>query len=228
MRTHNRWQAPNSIHCPRCRLHTDLCACALLVPMPARTRVVLVAHVCELRKPTNTGRLAVACLSGAHLIERGHQGGALTTIPCAPDSQLLLLYPAPEAMPLDQWKAAQSPQAKHVTLVVPDGTWRQTKRVRYRTPGLEKAPVVCLPAGHSSRYRLRQTGPSQHLATLEAIAHALDILGEAEVAKRLLYIFQVIVDRALWSNGRLTASEVTGGLPAGASQHGPRRIDRAT
>jgi DTW domain-containing protein YfiP len=196
--------------------------------MPARTRVVLVAHVCELRKPTNTGRLAVACLEGAQLIERGHRESALTSIPCASDSQLLLLYPAPDAIPLEAWKAAQPPQTKPVTLVVPDGTWRQTKRVRYRIPGLEEAPAVSLPAGLSSRYRLRQTGPSQHLATLEAIAHALRILGEPEIADRLLYIFQVIVDRALWSNGRLTADQVTGGIPAGASQHGPPRIDRAT
>jgi len=223
MRTHNRWQANNSIHCQRCRLHTDLCACALLVPMPTSAQVVLVAHVCEMRKPTNTGRLAIACLEGAQLIERGRRDGALTEIPCKADRQPLLLYPVPDAMPLDQWKAAQPPEAKPVTLVVPDGTWRQAKRVRYRIPGLEKAPAVCLPAGLSSQYRLRQTGPSQRLATLEAIAHALRILGEQEIAERLMHIFRVIVERALWSNGRLPAGEVTGGIPAGASQHGPRR-----
>jgi DTW domain-containing protein YfiP len=224
MRTHNRWQASNSIHCQRCRLHTDLCACALLVPMPTRTQVVLVAHVCEMRKPTNTGRLAIACLDGARLIERGRRDGGVATIPWKADRQPLLLYPVPDAVPLDQWKAAQSRESPAVTLVVPDGTWRQAKRVRYRIPGLEKAPAVCLPAGLSSQYRLRQSGRSQHLATLEAIAHALRILGEHEVAERLMYIFRVIVERALWSNGRLPAGEVTGGIPVGASQHGPRRI----
>jgi DTW domain-containing protein YfiP len=194
--------------------------------MPTGTQVVLVAHVSEMRKPTNTGRLAIACLEGAQLLERGRQGGGLTTIPSKAGSQPLLLYPVPDAVPLDEWKAAQSPEAQAVTLVVPDGTWRQAKRVRYRIPGLEKAPAVCLPAGLSSRYRLRQTGPSQRLATLEAIAHALHILGEPETAARLMYIFRVIVERALWSNGRLPASEVTGGIPAGASQHGPRRAPR--
>jgi DTW domain-containing protein YfiP len=224
MRTHNRWQASGSIHCQRCRLHTDLCACALLVPMPARTQVVLVAHVCEMRKPTNTGRLALACLAGAQLIERGRRDGASAAIPCTADRQPLLLYPVPDAVPLDQWKAAQPGQAPPVMLVVPDGTWRQAKRVRSRIPGLEKAPAVCLPVGLSSQYRLRQTGPSQRLATLEAIAHALGILGEEEIAERLMYIFRVVVERALWSNGRLPAGEVTGGIPAGASQHGPRRM----
>jgi DTW domain-containing protein YfiP len=196
----------------------------LLVPMPTRTQVVLVAHVCEMRKPTNTGRLAMACLEGAQLLERGRRDGALSAIPCKADSRLLLLYPVPDAVPLDQWKSAQPPESNLVTLVVPDGTWRQAKRVRSRIPGLESAPAVCLPAGLPSLYRLRQAGPSQHLATLEAIAHALLILGERDVSERLMYIFRVIVERALWSNGRLPADEVTGGIPVGASQHGPRRI----
>jgi DTW domain-containing protein YfiP len=192
MRTHNRWLARDSIYCPGCRLHTDLCACALLVPRPTRTRVVLVTHVREMGKPTNTGRLALACLEGARLLERGRRDGVPPSIPCEPGSQPLLLYPVPGAIPLDQWKAAQSPDAKRATLVVPDGTWRQTKRVRYRIPGLAEVPLVCLPAGLTSRFRLRHAGSPQRLATLEAIAHALRILDGPEIADRLLHIFQVI------------------------------------
>jgi len=223
MRTHNRWLASDSIYCLGCRLHTDLCACALLVPRPTRTRVVLVTHVREMGKPTNTGRLALACIEGARLIERGRRDGVPPAIPSEPGSQPLLLYPVPGAIPLDQWKAAQSPDANRVTLVVPDGTWRQTKRVRYRIPGLAEVPLVCLPGGLTSRFRLRHAGSSQRLSTFEAIAQALRILDGPEIADRLLHIFQVIVDRTLWSNGRLTSSEVTAGIPAGASQDGPRK-----
>jgi len=184
--------------------------------------VVLVTHVREMSKPTNTGRLALACIAGARLIERGRRDAALTAIPCDPDSQPLLLYPGPDAIPLGEWKAAQGSNAKRVTLVVPDGTWRQTKRVRYRIPGLSQVPCVSLPAGLPSFYRLRHAADSQRLGTLEAIAHALRILDESEIADRLMHVFRVIVDRALWSNGRLTADQVTGGIPAGASQDGPR------
>jgi DTW domain-containing protein YfiP len=222
MRANNRWLASDSIRCPGCRLHMDLCACALLLPMPTRTRVVLVTHVRELSKPTNTGRLALACIAGARLVERGRRGGGLASLSCEPDSQPLLLYPVPGAMPLDAWKAAQPAAADRVTLVVPDGTWRQTKRVRYRIPGLAHLPSVCLPAGLPSLFRLRHAGSAQRLATLEAIAHALRILDEPEIAERLMHIFQVVVDRSLWSNGRLSSTEVTGGIPAGASQDGPR------
>jgi DTW domain-containing protein len=223
MRTHNRWLTSDSIYCPGCRLHADLCACALLVPRPTRTRVVLVTHVREMGKPTNTGRLALACLEGARLIERGGRDGVPPAISCELGSQPLLLYPVPGAIPLDQWKAAQSSDANRVTLVVPDGTWRQTKRVRYRIPGLAEVPLVCLPAGPTSRFRLRRAGSPQRLATVEAIAHALRILDGPEIADYLLHIFQVVVDRTLWSNGRVTSSEVTGGIPAGASQDGPRK-----
>jgi DTW domain-containing protein YfiP len=161
MRANNRWLASDSIRCPGCRLHTDLCVCALLVPRPTRTRVVLVTHVRELSKPTNTGRLALACIEGARLVERGHRDGGLASIACEPDSQPLLLYPVPGAIPLDAWKTAQPAAADRVTLVVPDGTWRQTKRVRYRIPGLAHLPSVCLPTGLPSLFRLRHAGSSQ-------------------------------------------------------------------
>ena len=60
-------------------MHTDLCACSLLVPVSTRTRVVLVTHVREMGKPTNTGRLALACIEGARLLERKASPGPVLT-----------------------------------------------------------------------------------------------------------------------------------------------------
>jgi DTW domain-containing protein YfiP len=44
--------------CNRCRMHSSLCVCALIPTLETRTRLVLVIHRAEDRKPTNTGRLA--------------------------------------------------------------------------------------------------------------------------------------------------------------------------
>ncbi|HEX7599472.1 MAG TPA: tRNA-uridine aminocarboxypropyltransferase [Polyangia bacterium] len=217
-RTHHSW----ALRCPRCRLHTDLCACALLTPMTVRTQVVLVSHVVEHRKPTNTGHLAVACLENARLVRRGQYDRTAAAIVFDGATDPILLFPSRDAVPLDQWQAARGPTARPVTLVVPDGTWRQAKRVRARVPGLAQIPCVKLPDSLFSTYRLRHARAVGQLATLEAIAHALHILESPEVGARLLQIFRVVVDRALWSNGRLTDEEVTGGLPRGASQQGPR------
>ena len=219
MRHRNRKHDSWSLRCPRCRLHTDLCACALLTPMATRTQVVLISHVVEHRKPTNTGHLAVECLEKARLVRRGQYDGTAATIAFDGTTQPILLFPSSDAVPLDEWNAARGPAPSSVTLVVPDGTWRQAKRVRARVPGLAQIPCVSLPASLFSSYRLRHARVIGQLATLEAIAHAMSILENPEVGARLLRIFRVVVDRALWSNGRLTDEEVTGGLPAGASQH---------
>jgi DTW domain-containing protein YfiP len=106
-------------------------------------------------------------------------------------------------------------------LIVPDGTWRQANRVRRRVPGLAGIQAVSLTSAQKSNYRLRRTHIGNRLATFEAIALALGILEGPAIEKHLLHVFRAIVDRALWSNGRLLTEEVTGGIPAGARQDGP-------
>lgn len=220
MRHRFRAEGYAPIRCARCRLHTDLCACSLLAPMAVRTRVILVAHYYEERKPSNTGHLAVECLEGAQVIRRGGPEHVAAEVSWDPDSQPLLLFPGPDAVPLDRWKAAHTSNTP-VSMIVPDGTWRQAKRVRYRVPGLDRIPCVSLPDGLYSSYRLRHAHVAGRLSTLEAVAHALGILEGPHVCARLLHVFQVVVDRALWTNGRIATDQVLGGIPNGARQDGP-------
>ena len=223
MRNRVRGKDVDPLRCPRCRLHTDLCACDLMVPIQISTKLRVIAHMGEVRKPTNTGQLAVACVEGATLCLRGREDIPNDPVRWDPASTPLFLFPAPDAIPLNVWRA-QHPDITDVTLVVPDGTWRQAKRIKRRVPGLGAIQVVKLSTHQGSAYRLRRSHRDDHLATLEAIAMALGILESPAIEERLLYVFRAVVDRALWSNGRLAASEVTGGVPDGARQDGPREI----
>jgi DTW domain-containing protein YfiP len=142
----------------------------------------------------------------------------------APGSQTLLLFPHAEARPLEDWRGADRP----ITLVVPDGTWRQAKKARRRVAGLADLPCVSLPAAGPSAYRLRHAARPNRLATIEAIARALQILegpteGD-EIQRRLDHIFRVMVDRTLWTNGRIATDAVTGGIPPGIRSHDPLGI----
>jgi DTW domain-containing protein len=142
----------------------------------------------------------------------------------APGSQTLLLFPHAEAQPLEDWRGAGRP----VTLVVPDGTWRQAKKARRRVAGLADLPCVSLPLAGPSAYRLRHAARPNRLATIEAIARALQILegpteGD-EIQRRLDHIFRVMVDRTLWTNGRISTEAVTGGIPPGIRPHDPLGI----
>jgi DTW domain-containing protein YfiP len=216
-------------------MHLSLCICALIQPIATRTRVVLLLHQLEQGKPTNTGRLAARCLSNSLVIEAS--GGPANDLPDGPEAastaagawstpgtEALLLFPHAEARPLEDWRGATHP----ITLIVPDGTWRQAKKARRRIAGLDQLPCVALPASGPSTYRLRHAARPNRLATIEAIARALGILEDSLqgplVERRLDHIFRVMVDRTLWTNGRISTAAVTGGIPAGVRSHDPLGI----
>jgi DTW domain-containing protein YfiP len=181
--------------CPRCRLLRAECLCALIPTVPTRTRVVLVLHEAEDRKPSNTGRLALSCLPNSALVMRGgrEQASNLAAADWTEHGTPVLLFPHPEAQPIESWCQSDRP----VTLVVPDGTWRQAQRVRRRVPGLDAVPCAFVKREEPSQYRLRHTPFPRRLATMEAIAEALGVLEGPQVRQALLDIFQVMVERSL-------------------------------
>ncbi len=201
----------------------SLCVCALM-PTPrlaTRTRLVLVIHRFEDRKPTNTGRLAAECLANSDVIVRGHEFEPTPPFVSDPASRPLLLFPCEGALSLDELPD-QVASDLPITLIVPDGNWRQASKVRNRVPGLRDVPCVSLPAGEPSVYRLRAEAHETGLSTIEAIARALGRLEGPHVRRALELVFHAMVERTLWSRGLIATAAVTGGIPAGTLQHDPR------
>lgn len=190
-------------------MHASLCLCALIPRLVTRTRLTLVIHRYEARKPTNSGRLAVDCLVNSEIRVRGHEGEPSEPFEWDGSVQPLLLFPAEDAVPLTQFADSSKP----ISLVVPDGTWRQAFKVRARVPGLMGIPCVTLPAGIPTRYRLRMETHEQGLGTMEAIARAMGILEGAHVQEAMERVFMAMVERTLWLRGELDTSLVTTGIP---------------
>lgn len=204
-------------------MHASLCVCPLIPRIETRTRVVLLIHRAEDRKPTNTGRLATECLVNSDVIVRGREESPTVPFSAPAGFRPVLLFPHEDATPLATFVAADR-DPRPVALVVPDGNWRQASRVRNRVPHLRDVPCVSLPPGDPSGYRLRFEAHPAGLATLEAIARALRVLERSEgpaVEAALMHPFRVMVERTLWSRGNLRDHEVTGGLPSGALRHDP-------
>jgi DTW domain-containing protein YfiP len=203
--------------CRRCRMHEVLCLCALIPRIETRTRLLLVIHRFEERKPTNSGQLAALCLPNSEVCVRG-VAGASPRFTYDPATQPLLLYPDPSATPLSAFAGSARP----ITLVVPDGTWRQAAKVRQRMPGLADVPCVSLPPDVPTSYRLRAEFHEGRLATLEAIARALAILEGTHVRAALEELFRIMVARTLWMRGMLRPEEVPGAIPERALVDDPR------
>ncbi len=211
-----------AFRCARCRMHASLCVCPLVTNVETRTRLLLVVHRREDGKPTNTGRLAAACLTNSAVVVRGHipvddaEGEPALEFPT--DSQPLLLYPADDAVPITRFAGSARP----VVLVVPDGNWRQASKVRKRVPGLDGVPCVSLPPGAATSYRLRFEPQKDGLATLEAIARAFGVLEGPHVEEALLRPFRAMVERTLWARGAIDRAAVHDGIPEGAMRHDPK------
>ena len=207
--------------CPTCHMHATLCICDLVPRLEARTRLSLLVHYREARKPTNTGLLAARCFEHSEVGIVGDRARPLGLPVVRPGELGLLLYPDDDALPIAHYAASTQP----VVLVVPDGSWRQAGKMRRRVPGLGELPCVTLPPTAATTYRLRAEPRSGGLATLEAIAHALGILeGDhgATIEAAMLAVFRVMVDRTLWLRGTLRDGDVTGGVPAAALARDPR------
>ena len=60
------------------------------------------------------------------------------------------------------------------TLVVPDGNWRQARRMATNEAPLARLVAVRLPEGPTRRFELRKHPQAERLSTFEAIARALE------------------------------------------------------
>jgi DTW domain-containing protein YfiP len=213
--------------CSTCRLHPTLCICALVPRLQTRTRLLVVVPSGEARKPSNTGQLAARCVDGSTVQIVRKRSGPMPA-PVVRSGELpLVLFPAPDAVPITQYIGSPQP----VALIVPDGSWHQARALQQRGP-LRHHACVTLPSLGPSEYRLRSEPQVGGLATIEAIARALRILegdaGEA-ISHAILHVFRVMVERTLWFRGKLHDHEVTGGVPAAALTDDPRGVaTRAT
>lgn len=195
--------------CAGCGLHEPLCLCAEVVRQPSQTQVRLVVHRKEAKKSTNTARLLPLALQDAQISLRGgREPDEPLVLP--PDRPALLLFPAPGARSIEAWRGGPP-----VTLVVPDGNWRQATRAARRVAALADLPRVTLPPGPPSRYRLRNHPDPTRISTFEAVARALAILEPdgAALQAHLDAVFVRFVERSLFTRGQLAAEQVTGGIP---------------
>lgn len=201
--------------CPRCIMREVLCLCDRVPRLETCSRVTLIIHHEELQKTTNTGRLAALALPSCEMRVRGKPGYALDTTGLKdPAFAPLFVFPSDRAVDLTPELVASLGRPIH--LIVPDGTWNQARRVALREPELADVTHVRLPLGKPSTYRLRNSPHPENLSTLEAIARALSVTegpnGPA-VAHALEGLLDVMVDRALWSRGKLREAECRTGIP---------------
>ncbi len=189
-----------SRRCSGCLMHHHDCLCPHLSKVSSHLDLDVFIHYRDVRKPSNSGRLAGLCLDSARIHIHGEKGHP--TQPPAFSEGSVLLFPCPGAQELDVLVEKSPVPLTH--LVVVDGNWAQALRMTKRISGLKGIPAAILPPGSPSRYRLRREpiNRPEGLATAEAIARALTIMGDPKAGQHLLSLFNLMVSRTLRSRGR--------------------------
>lgn len=188
--------------CAACGSSLTLCMCAELPRLELRTKVALVIHRHELLRSSNTGMLALRALVNSELRVRGESRAMLDlTDLLSPHYRSMLYYPSSDAVELTAALTAQDPRP--IQLIVPDGTWRQARKIHSRHPELSDVPRVKISTPNDSTFQLRAQSRPEGMATLLAIAAALGILEGETVALQLMQLYQARVARTLSARGLL-------------------------
>lgn len=194
--------------CPRCALPPSVCFCATLVPVEVQTPIAVICHDKELRKPSSSGVFAKLAVRGLKLLVR-RDPEILTHVEDQRRAGRtpVLLYPSAHAVPL---ASIEGP----VALYLAEGNWRQARKVGIREAPFPEVPHAFLPPVPPRR-RLRRHPRADHLATMEAIGHAVRVLESEARGEQVLQTYDRFVDAVAalrgWGDGDSVAGD--DGLP---------------
>ncbi|MGH7927793.1 MAG: tRNA-uridine aminocarboxypropyltransferase [Candidatus Binatia bacterium] len=186
--------------CPICAASRVLCLCDAVPRLDLKTKISLVIHHRELSRNSNTGLLALRALVNSEKRIRGEGREALdlTDLLC-PQYRTFLFFPSADAVELDTALVEQ--ERSPIQLIVPDGTWRQARKILTRLRELKELTRVKISTPNDSVFQLRAQSKPERMATLQAIAHGLGVIEGDPVRARLMKLYHTKIERTLAGRG---------------------------
>lgn len=197
--------------CIGCRLTWELCACALAPRFAARTHVLLIMHIKEWRRSSNTGHLLRLSTDNISIRLHGKPGEPPSDAGLWIDetrTRPVVLYPSDSAVMLTRELASPEGDPRPLTLIVPDGTWSQARHIAKRVKGLDAWPRVALPRLPEAIIRPRRNVAEGRMSTFEAVAQALAVLEDDALEGPLQAFFRQFAARTLCMRGRIKPQDI--------------------
>ena len=174
--------------CARCERPPSVCYCADLPPTPLRlanSQVLILQHPVESRRKDSTSPLVPLCVDDARIVCGTSFGADVVDSFIHDGYQPLLLFPGPDAQPLERLMDTCE-EDKHcnekVAILLVDGTWRQARQIIRHSPGLVARCSACCTLTAETRSLLEplRREPAGHcISTAEACAAALRLVERA-------------------------------------------------
>ncbi|WP_404340335.1 tRNA-uridine aminocarboxypropyltransferase [Pseudoalteromonas mariniglutinosa] len=180
--------------CNHCGFSLKTCLCDAISIVNNRIKIIILRHPSEQKNSKNTAHLLTLGLKSYALYngESTHDFAVIDTLPIATTA---LLYPDEQAMLLDN-DAIQTDFSKAplTHLVVIDGTWKKAYKIRQLTPSLANFRCLSFAQLPENKYSIRKAPRADSLSTLEAVAHSLYLLEQADV-QPLYTLLAALVDK---------------------------------
>ena len=188
--------------CEICAASRQACLCDAVPRIELRTKICLVIHHRELSRSSNTGLLALRALVNSEMRIRGEGREALDLKDLLTSQyRTFLFYPSSNAVELDEALVMQ--ETTPIQLLIPDGTWRQARKIHSRQRELKDLPRVKISTPNNSTFQLRAQSKPERMATLQAIAHGLGIIEGDLVRAQLMKLYHAKIERTLKGRGIL-------------------------
>jgi DTW domain-containing protein YfiP len=173
--------------CLRCFMQPHLCLCDSVEVVQTTIRFLVIRHYKEAYRTTNTVRLAALAMPSMEI----HDYGSLDVSfdPSVIPADAWLLFPADGEHPTVRPGIDLVPSC----MVVLDGTWRQARRIANRIPQLANLKRFSPPPALTEPRRTRKPPHPGGMATIEAIARAIEVLEGPESAAPLDALFDAMV-----------------------------------
>ncbi len=199
--------------CTLCLRPRSACICRWITPVATEVEVLILQHPLEVRQAKGSARLLHLSLARSQLLT-GEVFDLQALLDESPGGanfrHNLLLYPdtlgaAASGLPSAPLLAPEMLcDPARLRLIVPDGTWRKSRKMLYLNPVLQQLPRLSLQHMAASNYLIRRAHRPGQLSTLEATCAALiQLEGGSESLTRLLAAFDGFVAEQMgWKYGR--------------------------
>mgnify|MGYP000371183814 CR=1 FL=1 len=182
--------------CPDCRFAVTHCYCSK-IPVPANVGPVffLLYHEQEPQRLSNTGVLIEHLLPETYsaIWQRREPDQQLLSLLARDDLQPWLIFPADRPELSARAKPFSPAISKRPLFILPDGTWKEVRKMVRRSPYLDSVPILAFNPDQTTRYTLRRNPDADHLCTAEIAEAVLRINSENEAADRLSDLFDLFM-----------------------------------
>ncbi|MGB0944129.1 MAG: tRNA-uridine aminocarboxypropyltransferase [Marinomonas sp.] len=181
-------------YCEKCHYLVKQCICDLIPNLVQPLKIVIFQHPKEAKHAKNTIKLVAQVWPDVQCIILPENDVENTDYFEAINHNWCLLYPGETSQALEYFPEQDKKRIEGIVLI--DATWRKAYKLLQLYPELQALPKVSFATSPQSVYEIRKAPSLDALSSLEALAHASQLITGKET--KPLVDFMVKAQARLW------------------------------